>query len=91
MRAVECLGMLDLCEAIPHASLSRETSSDYLNIQRLDFSLVDPPEWRDLRPVRPGPEGPEVRGLPFDYHLRRPYSRSLRENYEAHCRLREKG
>jgi succinate dehydrogenase/fumarate reductase flavoprotein subunit len=87
MRAVECLGMLDLGEAVMHASLRRKASSDYLGFQRLDYPEVDPPEWRNLRPIRLGPSGPETRDLPFDYHLRPPYAPTLKANYDEHSGL----
>ncbi len=87
MRAVECLGMLDVGEAVMTASLERRASSDYLNFQRIDFPRMDPPEWRNLRPIKLGPSGPESRDLPFDYFLRPPYAPSLKENYAAHSGL----
>jgi hypothetical protein len=91
MRVVECLAMLDIGEAVMQASLARKASSDYLDFQRIDYPEVDPPEWRNLRPIRLGASGPEFRDLSFDYHLRPPFKASLKENYEAHCGLPVKG
>ncbi len=91
MHAVECLAMLDVGEAVVHASLARKASSDYLDFQRIDYPEVDPPGWQNLRPIRLGSSGPEFRDLPFDYHVRAPFKASLKENYEAHCGLPAKG
>lgn len=84
MHAVECLGMLDVGEAVLQASLARKASSEYLEFNRIDYPAVDPPEWRKLLSIRLGASGPEVRELPLDYHVRAPYSPSLEANYAAH-------
>ena len=90
MRAVECLAMIDVGEAVMHASLKRQASSDYLCFQRIDYPDIDPPAWRNLRPIRLGPSGPVTRDLPFDYHLLPPFAPSLKANYSAHSGLSEK-
>jgi succinate dehydrogenase/fumarate reductase flavoprotein subunit len=83
-RAVECLGMLDLGEAVMHASLARRSSSEYLEFHRIDYPAVDPPEWRKLLPIKLGPKGPETRELPFDYFLKAPNAPTMEANYLAH-------
>jgi succinate dehydrogenase/fumarate reductase flavoprotein subunit len=84
IHAVECLAMLDVCEAVIHASLARKASSDYLCFNRIDYPRMDPPEWRKLIALRKGKEGAEIRDLPFDYFLKDSNAPSLEENYLAH-------
>ncbi len=81
---VECLNMLDLGEAVMQACLSRRASSDRMDYERLDYPEKDPPEWNVLLPIRRGPDGVEVRRLPFDYYLQAPNAPTLEENYAAH-------
>jgi len=84
MRAVECLSIITVGEAVMHASLARRASSDVLEFHRLDFPAVDPPEWRKLCTVRMTAQGPVSGELPLDYHLRPPFASTHEENYRLH-------
>ena len=91
MRAVECLSIITVGEAVMHASRARRASSDLLEFHRLDFPAVDPPEWRKLCTVRMTAEGPIAGELPQDYHLRPPFASTHEENYRLHSEKSAEG
>ncbi len=91
MRAVECLSIITVGEAVMHASLARKASSDLLEFHRLDFPAVDPPEWRKLCTVRMTAQGPVPGELPLDYHLRPPFASTHEENYRLHSEAEREG
>jgi succinate dehydrogenase/fumarate reductase flavoprotein subunit len=80
MRCLEDLSMLTHAQIIIHASLARRASSKFLGFNRMDYPLLDPPEWRKFITVKR--ENGEVKTgeLPLDY------CGNLKENYEAHNR-----
>jgi len=90
-RTVECLSLLTAGEAVIHASLAREASSELLGFQRLDFPEVDPPAWEKLVTIRRARKGVEVEKLPLDVHLQTPNAASYEENYRLHAGLDDAG
>jgi succinate dehydrogenase/fumarate reductase flavoprotein subunit len=85
--AVECQSIITVSEAVIRASLARKASSALLNFIRLDYPLVDPPEWQKLLPIKLVDGKVTVNELPLDYHLRPPYAPTYEENYQTHCEL----
>jgi hypothetical protein len=85
MRVLECLSLLTAGEAVMHASIARRASSSLLGFQRLDFPSVDPPEWRQLLPIRKQADGASVRDLPLAWHLLPPHASTCEENYRLHA------
>jgi succinate dehydrogenase/fumarate reductase flavoprotein subunit len=83
-RIVECQSIITAGEAVMHASLARRSSSDFLNFFRLDYPLVDPPEWHKLLPIKLVDDKVTVDELPLDYHLQPPYAPTYEENYQRH-------
>jgi len=86
-RAVECLLLITVGEAVIHASLAREASSKLLNFVRLDHPAVDPPQWQKLLLVERVDGNVVVDESPLDYHLRPPYAPTYEENYQRYCDL----
>ena len=86
-RIVECQSIITVGEAVMHASLARKSSSAWLNFVRLDYPLVDPPEWQKLLPIKLVDGKVMVGELPLDYHLRPPYAPTYEENYRLHSDL----
>jgi succinate dehydrogenase/fumarate reductase flavoprotein subunit len=83
-RMLECHTLVTVGEMVIHASLARRASSEDLGFMRLDYPLVDPPEWRTLLPIRLNSGDVTLRELPVDYHLQAPYASTYEENYTAH-------
>lgn len=87
MRIVECLSRITVGEMIMHATLARKASSKPLQLNRLDYPDMDPPEWGKFITTRM--ENGEVRigEQPFDYWLLPPNAPTYEENYERHYGL----
>ncbi|MCL4488012.1 MAG: FAD-dependent oxidoreductase [Chloroflexi bacterium] len=86
-RVLECHTIATVGEMVIHASLARKASSRYLNFNRLDYTEIDPPEWRKLLPLRQENGQVKMRELPLDYYLRAPYAATFEKNYKAHSGL----
>jgi succinate dehydrogenase/fumarate reductase flavoprotein subunit len=84
-RLLECSSLLDFGEAMLQASLARKASSAILDFHRLDYSQMDPPEWKKLLPIRQVNGEPRVRELSLDYFLKPPFAPTYEENYRAHA------
>jgi succinate dehydrogenase/fumarate reductase flavoprotein subunit len=87
MRAVECLTRLTVGEVMMQASLARKASSRFLGLNRLDYPVVDPPEWKKLVTLRLEDEDIKVGERPVNYYLQPPNASSYEENYRQHCGL----
>jgi succinate dehydrogenase/fumarate reductase flavoprotein subunit len=83
-RVAECQALIDVGEAVMHASLARRASCSIHDFSRLDFPADDPPEWRVLLAVRLRDGQAVAEPRPLDYHLLPPYAPSYEENYAAH-------
>jgi succinate dehydrogenase/fumarate reductase flavoprotein subunit len=86
-RAVECLSIIAVGEAVIHGCLARRASSEVLNFCRLDYPQVDPPEWHKLLLVSQAEGRVSTSDLPLDYHLKPPYAPTYQENYQRYCGL----
>jgi len=86
-RLLECFSLITVGELVMNASLARKASSVYLDFHRLDYPEMDPPEWQKLLPIRLEDNKVKVSELPFDFHLRPPYTPTYEENYQLHCGL----
>jgi succinate dehydrogenase/fumarate reductase flavoprotein subunit len=75
MHALEVLNILDVSQIIIRACRERKASSDLLGFQRLDYPLIDPPDWHKLITLRQEQDQVVVGELPIDYGA--PYA----ENY----------
>jgi succinate dehydrogenase/fumarate reductase flavoprotein subunit len=83
MRTLEVVDILACSQMVIQASLARRASSRFLNFVRLDYPLLDPPEWHKWITIRLANGEVETGELPIDFWG------PLEENYEAHCGLRE--
>jgi succinate dehydrogenase/fumarate reductase flavoprotein subunit len=79
MRALETINILTCSQMIIHASLARKASSTFLNFLRLDYPLLDPPEWHKWVTIKLKNGRVDIGELPIDFWG------SLEKNYEAHC------
>jgi succinate dehydrogenase/fumarate reductase flavoprotein subunit len=52
MRSLEDLSLLSWAQIIIQASLARKASSAPLNFQRIDYPIVDPPEWNKFLTIK---------------------------------------
>jgi len=82
MRTLEVMDILTCSQMVIHASLARKASSRFLSFIRLDYPLLDPPEWHKWITIRLANGEAEIGELPIDFWG------PLEENYEAHCGLR---
>jgi succinate dehydrogenase/fumarate reductase flavoprotein subunit len=82
MRTLEVMDILACSQMVIHASLARKASSRFLSFIRLDYPLLDPPEWHKWITIRLANGEVEIGELPIDFWG------PLEENYEAHCGLR---
>jgi succinate dehydrogenase/fumarate reductase flavoprotein subunit len=88
-RYIECLSRLTISEIILHASIARKASNRTLDFNRVDYPIMDPPEWQKYITVKLQ-NGEAVTGeLPLGYYLSEPYASTFKENYEAHASLNE--
>jgi succinate dehydrogenase/fumarate reductase flavoprotein subunit len=87
IRYLECQTRLTISEMIFHACLARKASSRSLDFKRIDYPLVDPPEWNKFVTIRV--ENGEVKtgDLPANYWVLPPYANTHLENYKQHCDL----
>jgi succinate dehydrogenase/fumarate reductase flavoprotein subunit len=85
MRALECSVRLTVGQIMMEASLARRASSEGLGFHRLDYPLVDPPEWDKLITVRLTDGGVKTRDLAWDYWRRPPNAAASAQNYALHC------
>lgn len=81
VKTLQTLNMLDIGEAIIHASLARKASSVWLGFDRLDYPEKDPPEWKKWITVKLDSGDVKSGEMPIDYWG------DLEENYEKHCGL----
>jgi succinate dehydrogenase/fumarate reductase flavoprotein subunit len=81
MRTLEVIDILTCSQMIIHASLARKASSTFLNFIRLDYPLLDPPEWHKWITIKLTNGEVDIGELPIDFWA------PLAENYEAHCGL----
>jgi succinate dehydrogenase/fumarate reductase flavoprotein subunit len=51
-RCLEDLSILTIAQVIVHASLARKASSRFLELQRIDYPELDPPEWSKFLTVK---------------------------------------
>jgi succinate dehydrogenase/fumarate reductase flavoprotein subunit len=84
-RAVECMSIITVGEAVIHACLARKASSKLLNFHRFDYPEMDPPAWHKLLPVRQRAGEVQVDEWETDYFLCPPYAPTYKENYRQHC------
>jgi succinate dehydrogenase/fumarate reductase flavoprotein subunit len=83
-RLLECHSLITVGELVMQASLERKASNSMLDFHRLDYPVVDTPEWNKLLPIRQEDGEIKVRELPLDFHLKTPYMSSYEENYQKH-------
>jgi succinate dehydrogenase/fumarate reductase flavoprotein subunit len=81
MRLTEVSNILTVDEMIIHASLARRASNSHLSFDRLDYPVVDPPEWNTWVTIQQEGGNVEVGDLPLDFHG------DVTENYEKNCGL----
>jgi succinate dehydrogenase/fumarate reductase flavoprotein subunit len=80
MRSLEDLSILTYAQIILHASLARKASSQHLDFYRIDYPILDPPEWNKFITVRLENDKVKVGESPLGYWG------NLKENYEANNR-----
>ena len=78
MRSLEDLSLLSYAKIIIHASMARKASSIPLNLQRIDFPVVDPPEWNKYLTVKLENNKVKVGELPMTFWG------DMKKQYEAH-------
>jgi succinate dehydrogenase/fumarate reductase flavoprotein subunit len=80
MRSLEDLSILTSAQMIMYASLARKASSQSLEFYRIDYPIVDPPEWNKFITLKQENEKVKVGEKPLDY------AGNLKTSYEAHNR-----
>jgi succinate dehydrogenase/fumarate reductase flavoprotein subunit len=86
-RTIECFSLITVGELMMHSALARKCSSIYLDLNRLDYPQMDPPEWAKLLPIRKEDDKVKVREVPLDFHLKPPYASTYEENYKRFADL----
>ena len=87
MRALETGVRLTVGKVMMHASLARKASSVALGFKRLDYPVLDPPEWQKHIAVSLRGDVVRARDVACDYPLRPPYAADHEQNYRDHCAL----
>ena len=84
---LEAMAQITLNELIIQATRAHTASSRVLDLKRLDYPQVDPPEWRKYMTIRQE-NGRIITGdLPLNYWLLPPNAPAYEENYRKHCEL----
>jgi succinate dehydrogenase/fumarate reductase flavoprotein subunit len=78
MRSLEDISLLNYAKIIIHASMARKASSIPLNLQRIDYPTVDPPEWNKYLTVKLENDKVKVGELPMTFWG------DMKQQYEAH-------
>ena len=78
MRSLEDISLLNYAKIIIHASMARKASSIPLNLQRIDYPAVDPPEWNKYLTVKLENDKVKVGELPMTFWG------DMKQQYEAH-------
>jgi succinate dehydrogenase/fumarate reductase flavoprotein subunit len=78
MRSLEDISLLNYAKIIIHASMARKASSIPLNLQRIDYPAVDPPEWNKYLTVKLDNNKVKVGELPMTFWG------DMKKQYEAH-------
>jgi succinate dehydrogenase/fumarate reductase flavoprotein subunit len=78
MRSLEDISLLNYAKIIIHASMARKASSIPLNLQRIDYLAVDPPEWNKYLTVKLDNNKVKVGELPMTFWG------DMKQQYEAH-------
>jgi succinate dehydrogenase/fumarate reductase flavoprotein subunit len=78
MRSLEDISLLNYAKIIIHASMARKASSIPLNLQRIDYPAVDPPEWNKYLTVKLDNNKVKVGELPTTFWG------DMKQQYEAH-------
>ena len=84
-RYLECMVRMTVGEIIMQSTLARKASSRHLNLNRLDYPEVDPPEWEKFVTVKMENGDVKTGEKPLKYWLKPPYAPTYEENYEKHC------
>lgn len=88
-RVLECRSLAIVGQMVMQASLARKATSHALSFSRIDYPQNDPPEWKKFIVIKRRDNSIGTRDLPFDYHLKPPFSNDYEENYRKHCALKE--
>jgi succinate dehydrogenase/fumarate reductase flavoprotein subunit len=78
MRSLEDISLLNYAKIVIHASRARKASSIPLNLQRIDYPAVDPPEWNKYLTVKLENDKVKVGELPMTFWG------DMQQQYEAH-------
>ncbi len=70
-----------------HASLARKASSRFMDLKRIDYPEMDPPEWNKIITIKLENGQVKVGELPPNYWLQPPYAPTYEENYAQHSGL----
>jgi succinate dehydrogenase/fumarate reductase flavoprotein subunit len=86
-KVLEAMAQVTLNEIIIQATLAHKASSRPLDLKRLDYPTMDPPEWRKYMTIRQENGKIKTGDLPLNYWLLPPNAPSYKENYQKHCDL----
>jgi hypothetical protein len=78
MRGLEDLSFITCSQIVFQASLARKASSQFLDLRRIDYPEVDPPEWNKFITLKLQNNQVKVGSLPWRYYG------NMKENYEAY-------
>ncbi len=78
MRSIEDQSLLTYAQIIIHSSLARKASSMPLNLRRIDYPAMDPPEWQKYLTVRLEDGKVKTGEMPLAFWG------NMKEQYEAH-------
>jgi succinate dehydrogenase/fumarate reductase flavoprotein subunit len=86
-RTLEAMAQATLNEVIIQATLAHKASSRPLDLKRLDYPQMDPPEWRKYMTIRQENGRIKTGDLPLSFWLLPPNAPTYEENYRKHCEL----
>ena len=78
MRSLEDVSLLTYAKIIIEAQLARKASSIPLNLQRIDYPTIDPPEWQKYLTIKLENDKVKTGELPLAFWG------NMKEQYEAH-------
>ncbi len=84
---LEAMAQATVDEVIIEATRAHKASSLHLDLKRLDYPRIDPPEYQNYMIIRQDKGRIKTGSLPLGYWLLPPYAPTYEENYRKHGEL----